>query len=159
MNHDAGIIHPENANVGAWVRRVSTDQLPAEIFHHFMVLVYTPGFNYPYFARTIGRSVNYYRKAYRLASTLGLEDEAMDNWNSVTEEDALLLIKNRPWRTHHPTVVDTFIATDMKSNMSHYSIAKKWGVTTVHLDLISRFGPFYPGRRYLPEWFKERVYV
>jgi hypothetical protein len=153
MNYHAGVLDPEGSTL-RWIHSVgSLANLPDPVANDLRITLQTPGFPHgfwPYhLQRTKGNLVqflNRFEPDYR---------SALENWDSVTREDAIKLCHMAP--NARPTVCYMHIVNDYKAGMTHAQIAKEYGVS---IDTVWRKctgeGPLMRAA-YLPQWFRDRI--
>lgn len=166
MKYHCGILNvrPEESWTLNRFRVKHWPYLPEQHRRQLHILLATPGFTTLYFCHVFQRSflaVSRYRAQY--ARFEDYEEEAVENWMSVTREDAIRLSLMRPPRGDMPLVSQIRALEDLKF-MSQTDVAKLYGIGRSKLFRLTRKGPIcrqplpsgfewlvakrYPGHRY-----------
>lgn len=155
MNHDCGILTP--SKIGTEIRRASSAaRLSPEARHSLRVLLSTPGFSTKFLNRALGVSDKWLKSEWRSFDQLDYRREAIDNWSSITREDALRLCHiAKPGA--RPVVCTVYMVEDIKHGKPWLKTAKEWGVDDMTIYRAWKQTPFVFRSRSLPSWFFELV--
>lgn len=153
MLYDCSLVNP--TSTGNWLRATfSARTLPPAMLRELQILFQTPGFAPHWLMRALDLNVHYTNSAIHAAPSY--QDEALDNWNSITHDDAVKLASYRTLKGHMPTICKTFIAEDTQ-NMKPVEIMRKWKCSDMILKDIRHFGPFARDKAILPDWFQRKI--
>lgn len=154
MNHDCGILY--DTELGREIKRVRGPfYLSPEARHSLRVLLTTPGFSLRYLEKTLGWSAPTIKKEKRLFDPLDYRQEAIDNWNSITRDDALVLCHKV--KGARPVICTVYMVEDIIAGRGWEATAKLWGVDDVTIYRAWKQTPFVFRRASLPDWFFKLV--
>lgn len=155
MKIHMGALGPSKA--GDWARVSTNDiHMPDWAREELFVFLNTPGFTVMNQARMIGVDHNWiWRAVPRAQANLDI-DAALENWNSITREDALFFASVREKNEPMPLCSILYMLEDAQ-NMTEPACAKLWNTTKTTVSQKKRHGPLPIGGNMVPDWFRERV--
>lgn len=156
MNHDCGILYP--SELGTEIRRASTAaRLSPEARHSLRVLMSTPGFSMSFLIRALGVSATWLRSEWRSFNDEDYRQEAIDNWSSITREEALRLCQISGKGSARPVICTVYMVEDIYNGKPWLQTAKEWGVDDMTIYHAWKQTPFVFRSKSLPKWFFELV--
>jgi hypothetical protein len=157
MKYDCGLID-NSTNKLESIRRIGNiERWPPELLLEAQVLVNTPGFTLRFLAMNLGLAD---ARIAQIRATVTDIDHirtlAVDNWNSITYDDALKLAQiRRP--NHMPIVCKPYILEEvLNGELTTGQISLKWKIHPNEITTMKREGPF-SRVGWLPEWFKSKI--
>lgn len=155
MNHDCGILYP--SAIGTEIRRASTAaRLSPEARHSLRVLMSTPGFSMSFLIRALGVSATWLKSEWRAFDQADYRKEAIDNWSSITRDEALRLC-HLAGRKTRPVVCTVYMVEDIYNGKPWLRTAAEWGVDDMTIYRAWKQTPFVFRAKSLPGWFFELV--
>jgi len=157
MRYHCGLVGPSRA--GNWIARThSAHSLPDDVKEELAVLLATPGFSIAYLSRHLGVGKQWLLTAIDILDPDSHSEQALENWNSITREDALILAHDRLPHEDIPLIVRVYAAVDWADRrFTFLGLCKHWNINRPSMNGIVRYGPFGGKRLRIPQWFRDRI--
>jgi hypothetical protein len=139
-----------------WIRhgRWTSSTIPDDLRHELAVWLAMPGFSTNYHATNLGVAWNTVRKYRQLLPDYDdLSGDVVENWLSVTREDAGLLCQRRPFKGDVPIICQLRMLDDLKAGRGFGAIAREYGVRREWLSRM-RLQGISAARYHLPRGFE-----
>ena len=150
MNYSAGVLTPRSTTL-EWVKRCSWPCLPDKIKHDLDVALMTPGFTHRWWARVTGKHRNTVQ-LYRAGLSPDLIPEAIENYNSITRDDAIALAQ---FPGVKPIRSKVQLVEDIRNGMSWAEAQRTYKCTEMPVANILRY-PLLSNPT-MPAWFRALI--
>lgn len=119
------------------------ERFPADVLTDITVFLRTPGLDTSWIAKNFQMQ---WEKAAALRNAIApfetVRAEVIENWLSVTREDAIRFVELRPKKRSTPPLVSQLkMIDDVKAGMSLRRVASDYGVSVDYVHDRARFGP------------------
>lgn len=151
MNHHIGVLTRGHSPLRERVKGCEWPSLPPEIKHTLDVALMTPGFTSVWWARALSRDEKWLAR-YRKALSHDLIPDAIENYNSITREDAIALAQ---FPGHKPVRSTIQMVEDIRAGMGWSEARKTYKCSEQQVANMLK----YPllSHPYFPDWFRAQI--
>jgi len=156
MRWDCGYLNPK-APIKQWLKTTPIWNLPKDLRQEALIMLNMPGFTFSYHIKMIERSWSQVWRylTYAREREESVRPEVIENWMSVTREDARQLSCIRPENGYVPIISRMHLAEDYQTFGSKKT-QELYRVSPQTITNVLRRGPMNY-HMHLPAWFLQNM--